>query len=203
MRIYTKQGDHGKTALFGGIQVAKDDLRISSYGTLDELNAFLGLAICIGREELADNEVTQPERGSLLISRLGRLQNELFQLGAELATPKGKETKSMLLGAEEIAALEAEIDEMEAQLEPLKSFVLPGGTHWSAHLHQARTVARRAEREIATLHRAEVLRAEVLQYINRLSDFLFVCARTANSILGAEDVPWVAPRREKSATTTV
>ena len=179
MKIYTKVGDFGETALYGGAKVAKDHLRIRAYGTVDELNASLGVVLA---QKLSKNLKT-----SLL-----EVQNELFRLGAELATPRGKNLKSRLIGISEITRLEKEIDAMEKKLKPLKNFILPGGSAASAHLHQARTICRRAEREIVTIHRAEPLRPEVLQYMNRLSDYLFVCARTANRDRKIADILWTA-----------
>jgi cob(I)alamin adenosyltransferase len=181
MKIYTKKGDAGETGLYGNVRVPKDDLRIRSYGTLDELNAALGVVLC-------EKGVSAEFKGRLL-----RIQGELFQLGAELATPRGKTTGIRLIDQPEITALEHEIDAMEAQLTPLKTFILPGGSRSSALLHLARTVCRRAEREITSLHRGEPQRPATLQYMNRLSDYLFVCARFANHEAKVADVPWVAP----------
>ena len=178
MKIYTKQGDSGTTGLYGGVRVSKDDLRIQTYGTVDELNATLGIVLA------------QTSLDPGLKTRLSRIQSELFHLGAELATPRGGRLTSRLLDSTEISALEKEIDQMEASLPPLKSFILPGGTPESAHLHLTRTVCRRAEREMVTLHRQDPLRAEALTYLNRLSDYLFVCARYANLKAGVSDIPW-------------
>jgi cob(I)alamin adenosyltransferase len=190
MKIYTKTGDQGQTSLFGGVKVPKDDLRLTTYGTLDEFNSILGIALSeLGRAEFSDEP-----RSLLLFQRLQRVQNELFQLGAEMATPRGKATLSPLIEETHVQRLEIEIDEMEGHLQPLRSFILPGGCVVSSQLHLARTVIRRAEREMASLHRAEILRPEVLCYVNRLSDFLFVCARTVNSIAGVEDIPWATSR---------
>jgi cob(I)alamin adenosyltransferase len=182
MKIYTKKGDEGLTGLFGGDRVPKDDLRIRTYGTYDELNSVLGWVVV----ELAPT--------SVLKARLLRLQSELFQVGAELATPRGKKILTPLVEESHIESMEQEIDEMESQLNPLKNFILPGGSRSAALLHLARTVSRRAERELVTLHRAEPQRAEVLRYGNRLSDYLFVSARFANFELKVEDVPWVSPK---------
>lgn len=179
MKIYTKKGDTGETGLFGGGRVAKDDLRIRTYGTVDELNAVLG---CV----LAQSEMDEDLR-----SRLSRLQAELFQLGAELATPRGKRLPASVLSSADVEKMEREIDAMEAKLAPLRSFILPGGTSASALLHLARTVSRRAERELVSLHRQEPLRLEVLAYLNRLSDYLFVCARYANHLGKVADTPWL------------
>jgi cob(I)alamin adenosyltransferase len=181
MKIYTKKGDSGETGLFGGERVPKDHLRIRTYGTLDELNSVLGLA-------LAEEGLS-----AALRKGLSRVQGELFQLGAELATPRGKSVPSGLIQEHEILSLEQEIDSMERQLPPLQSFILPGGSRVAAQLHVGRTVVRRAERELVVLNRAEPLREPVLRYVNRLSDYLFVAARYANHEAGVADVPWVAP----------
>jgi len=182
MKIYTKKGDTGETGLHGGGRVPKDNLRISTYGTLDELNAILGMVT---------SDKTLPADLKL---RLTRIQAELFQLGAELATPIGKSVGIALIGQTQIEAMEYEIDRMEVALSPLKTFILPGGSLSAAQLHLARTVSRRAERELVTLHRTEPARPEVLQYVNRLSDYLFVCARFANFESGMADIPWIAPQ---------
>ncbi len=186
MKIYTKGGDAGQTSLFGGARVSKDHLRIQAYGTLDELNACLGVALV----EHAGGVKTD----SIMFERLTRLQQELFQLGAELATPADKKISMQLLGMDAIERLEKEIDAMEAKLQPLTQFILPRGTHLSANLHLARTISRRAEREIVTLNAHENVRTEVLQYINRVSDYLFVSARFANRLAGIADAPWTAPK---------
>jgi cob(I)alamin adenosyltransferase len=185
MKIYTKKGDAGETGLFGGTRVSKDDLRIRAYGTFDELNAVLGLVL---------GESGLPE---VLRKRLARTQSELFQLGAELATPRGKSLSMAMLEDLETERMEGEIDLMEQDLEPLKTFILPGGTRASALIHLARTVSRRAERELVTLNRAEPQRPAVLKYVNRLSDFLFVCARFANHGAKVKDIPWIAPTDSK------
>jgi cob(I)alamin adenosyltransferase len=182
MKIYTKGGDRGETGLFGGTRVPKDDLRIRTYGTLDEANAALGMAIC---QEGIPQEVQV---------RLKRIQGELFQLGAELATPRGKRIGMALIEDAHVEALEKEIDAMEAQLTPLKTFILPGGTAGSSWAHMARTISRRAERELVTLNRAEPMRPVTLHYLNRLSDYLFVTARFLNHSAQVADVPWVAPK---------
>ena len=182
MKIYTKKGDAGETGLFGGARVSKDDLRIRAYGSFDELGATLGLVLC---------EQGLPES---LKERLSRTQSELFQLGAELATPRGKTVATALLEDTHTERLEQEIDAMEKELPPLKTFILPGGSRASALIHLARTVSRRAERELVTLNRGEPQRAALLRYVNRLSDFLFVCARYANLKAKVKDVPWIAPK---------
>jgi cob(I)alamin adenosyltransferase len=186
MKIYTKRGDEGETGLYGGDRVPKDHLRIRSYGTLDELNAAIGVALSPLSYAA---RITPP-----LSERLLRIQGELFQLGAELAAPRGKHVTTQLLEAAEITRMETEIDEMEKSLAPLQSFILPGGSPAAAVLHLARTICRRAEREIVILHRAEPLRGIPLQYMNRLSDYLFVAARFVNRQENQADVPWTAPK---------
>ena len=181
MKIYTKGGDQGETGLLGGVRVPKDDLRIQTYGTLDELNAVLGVV-------LADSSLPTDVR-----TRLLRVQGELFQLGAELATPRNKKTSASLLDASHVQTLETEIDAMEDSLSPLRTFILPGGVLASAQIHLARTVSRRAERQLITLHRAEPCRSVSLQYLNRLSDYFFVTARFVNHLHGVQDTPWISP----------
>jgi cob(I)alamin adenosyltransferase len=184
MKIYTKAGDAGDTGLFGGARVSKANPRIEAYGTLDELNAVLGMA-------LADNKVPFE-----LASTLTRIQNELFQLGSELATPVERRAPAELVAEAHIVALEREIDLMEATLPALRNFILPGGagsTTGAALLHFARTVCRRAEREVVVLNSNEKMRGEVLKYLNRLSDFLFVSSRFVNHKAGVADVEWKKP----------
>ncbi|MDR3607043.1 MAG: cob(I)yrinic acid a,c-diamide adenosyltransferase [Oligoflexia bacterium] len=188
MKIYTKKGDQGETGLFGNVRVPKDDLRIGTYGTIDELNASLGVVLA----ELNGGAV----RVTPILERLLRVQGELFQLGAELATPKGREVPTALLADADTARLEQEIDEMESALEPLKTFILPGGGKVSAYLHLARTISRRAERELISLHHKEPCRKEALAYMNRLSDYLFVTARFANHAEKQPDIAWVAPPKK-------
>jgi cob(I)alamin adenosyltransferase len=185
LKIYTKAGDQGDTGLFGGARVRKDVHRVEAYGTLDELSACLGLAIAGLGPECA-------ELSGVLI----RLQSELFDLGAELATPPDRAGTKLaarvpVAGSDQVKALEAEIDRYEAMLEPLQTFILPGGSQAAAKLHLARTVARRAERRIVTLAAEEPVNPDILIYMNRLSDLLFVLARTANRLCGVADVPWM------------
>jgi cob(I)alamin adenosyltransferase len=182
MKIYTKTGDFGETALFGGERVLKTHPRIDAYGTLDELNSVLGLASSF---LVKDSKVFVPLR---------RVQMELFSLGAELATPESKNIKSNLIGSEEIKKLESNIDEWDEELAPLKNFILPGGAPGTGGLHLARTVCRRAERSVLGLLESEKVRPEVIQYLNRLSDFLFVAARYAEQEAGGKDIPWISSR---------
>jgi cob(I)alamin adenosyltransferase len=183
MKLYTKTGDDGTTGLFGGARVKKASLRVDAYGTVDELNAVVGLARAAKLEAFIDGVLAQ-------------VQVDLFTLGAELACVPGKEAKmSMkLLDAADAERLEKAIDAAEEGLPPLKSFVLPGGSAQASALHFARTVCRRAERGVLALDDAPA-RSEIVIYLNRLSDLLFVLARKANVTAGVEDVPW-APRSQ-------
>lgn len=180
MKIYTKTGDKGDTGLFGGPRVMKHAPRIEAYGTVDELNAVLGMArLSIAAMDADMDRLT------------ARIQNELFDLGAELATPDPKkELRS--ISPEQIRALEEAIDSYEARLSPLTQFILPGGSPAAAALHLARTVCRRAERRVVALacEANEHVSAEAMIYLNRLSDLLFVLARAANQIVGVADVTW-------------
>ena len=182
-RIYTRQGDDGSTALADGERRPKFDLRIEAYGTVDETNACIGLArLHTGHDAEVD-------------AMLGRAQNDLFDLGADLATPVGIEPphrEPLRIVAAQVERLEQEIDRLNAQLSPLRSFVLPGGTPAAAALHLARTVCRRAERLTVALARkpGETVSAAAIQYLNRLSDFLFVASRWVND-RGDRDVLWV------------
>jgi len=177
MKIYTKTGDLGETGLFAGPRVRKDDPRIEAYGTVDELNAVLGLARC---QDL-------PQEIDALIAGI---QHTLFDLGAELATPDPASRGTDLISMVHIEALEAAVDKYDATLPPLKTFILPGGASGAAWLHLARTVCRRAEREVVTLGQQERLSPQVLVYLNRLGDLLFVLARAVNHAAGHEDIKW-------------
>ena len=180
MRIYTKTGDKGETGLFGGRRVPKDHHRVAAYGDIDELNAFLGQALS-KNQELSIQQT------------LRKIQELLFELGAELATPPESRKHQSTLRKADIAWLEKTIDEAETQLSPLKSFILPGGGEAAAALHTARAVCRRAERSVVTLCREEPQTSpQVLIFINRLADLLFVLARLANAKAGVEDLPWNA-----------
>jgi cob(I)alamin adenosyltransferase len=179
MKIYTRTGDLGETGLFGGPRLGKDAARIEAYGTLDELNAVLGL---VRAEPLATE----------IVELLARVQAELFQMGAELAAidPVAKGTRS--LAATHVEALEAEIDRWEQTLPPLRNFILPAGVRAAALLHLARAVCRRAERRLVRLIRSsqEPISLVLLSYLNRLGDLLFVLARVANQQAGMADIPW-------------
>ncbi len=175
-RIYTRTGDAGETGLIGGRRVPKDHPRVVAYGALDELNSALGAA----RAFLADEEI-----GALL----ERIQRELFALGAEVAAP-GPSPGGPHATAAQVAALEREIDRFDAALPPLRAFILPGGTPAGSLLHLARTINRRAERRLIALGRSEAVNPEIGRYLNRLSDLLFVLARTVNQRAGASETVW-------------
>lgn len=191
MKIYTKTGDSGQTGLYGGTRVSKASERVTAYGEIDELNSVLGWVRAHGVEPRKD-------------AWLARIQSELFDLGSELATPVQASAKkqdavaSVRIDDSEIERLEAAIDELELELEPLKAFVLPGGTLAASALHLGRTVCRRAERALVTLMSHEPVRAEALRYVNRLSDLLFVMARAANHDAQVSDVPWIGRDRKRS-----
>jgi cob(I)alamin adenosyltransferase len=181
MPIYTKTGDDGDTGLFGGGRVPKNDIRVEAYGAVDELNSFVGLALA----SLTDGAV---RRGLLLI------QNDLFALGANLATPQGDDSRPRPqtpdVPVARVEAMEEWIDQATEQLPELRQFILPGGTESAAILHVCRSVCRRAERAVVALGREEALDPGIVPYLNRLSDLLFVWARLENFKAGQTDVPW-------------
>jgi len=177
-RIYTRTGDQGDTRLGDMSLVRKDDLRVNAYGEVDELNAVLGV---VRLQEL-------PEGWD---QRLGQVQNDLFDLGADLAVPMAAEGSHLRIAAERVTGLETWCDEVNDTLGPLDSFVLPGGTAAAAHLHVARTVCRRAERAVVMLADHEEIGANVIAYLNRLSDLFFILARGSNHAVGRPDVLWV------------
>ncbi len=182
MRIYTRTGDEGETALMGGGRVSKDHIRVDAYGEVDETNAAIGFARTCAPTDLAD-------------ALLAGIQRDLFTIGGRLATPEPdrlKETQraKVAVPPERIAELERAIDEATAELPPLTAFILPGGTPKAAALHLARAVSRRAERAVVHLGHVEQVPPEVLVYLNRLSDLLFVLARLANHRAGTPDVTW-------------
>lgn len=177
MKIYTKKGDSGETSLFGGTRVPKSSLRIEAYGTVDELNSMIGLAA----------SYSLSPKGTIWVKRV---QEFLFILGADLATPPSSDTKIDRIGEEEIKTLEQAIDEMEEELEPLKNFILPGGAHAGATLHVARTVCRRAERASVACGEEENISDDTVKFLNRLSDFLFVLARYENKYASTPEETW-------------
>ena len=188
-RIYTKTGDKGDTALGDGSRVPKDHPRVAAFGSVDELNSVLGLVLAYQ----ADMPEAELLRG---------IQNELFDVGADLCAPlppKGEADQRLRIQARQAERLEKAIDRLNASLQPLKSFVLPGGSIGAAWCHLARTICRRAEREVVTLSRTEPVNPQVIIYLNRLSDFLFVLARVLNAN-GSLDVLWVPGQTSKQGT---
>jgi cob(I)alamin adenosyltransferase len=185
-RVYTRKGDSGETSLVGGQRVPKDAARIEAYGTVDELNAFVGLA----RSTVAELDADDSRIGELEPILL-RVQHELFNLGSILATlPEDVHAKQARITRAEIGQLEVEMDRMNEDLSPLRSFVLPGGIRLNAELHICRTVCRRAERACVTLASAETIPGEAVRYLNRLSDAFFVWSRWASHIMGAPETLW-------------
>lgn len=177
MKIYTKVGDDGFTALIGGRRVAKNDVRIAAYGSVDELNASLG--VCRAQQLEAETDAA-----------LERIQHELFAIGAELAAPDASTRGLAQLDDAEVERLETEIDHFEESLAPLTNFILPTGTPASASLHAARCVCRRSEREVVALAADAEVRSVILSYLNRVGDLLFVLARAANAAAGVPDTAW-------------
>jgi len=179
MKIYTKTGDRGETGLFAGPRVFKDDPRIEAYGTVDELNSILGVV----------RSLPLPAE---LNDVLSRIQNDLFSIGAELATPEPEQQGTDLISVEDVERLEAVIDRCEQGLRPLKQFILPAGTATAAQLHLARAVCRRAERRLISFWKAtkQPVSDPLMAYLNRLGDLLFVLARFVNHAADCEDVPW-------------
>jgi cob(I)alamin adenosyltransferase len=185
-RVYTRTGDKGETALVGGKRVPKDSLRIEAYGTIDELNSIVGIARVFNEENLEAGEAHR-----FLDEVLCKLQDELFDLGSELATPPEFFQEGMYrVGEDEIVRLEKLIDKCQEGLEPLNSFILPGGGRIGAYLHQCRTVCRRAEREILRLSREEEVNPNAIKYVNRLSDLFFVLSRWIAKQTGAPEYLW-------------
>lgn len=177
MKIYTKKGDKGTTSLFGGASIGKNSLRIKAYGTVDELNSILGIVLTYSLSE----------RGEAILQEL---QNQLFVLGADLATLPSKKAKIDRIGKKEITQLEEWIDELDEQLPKLTAFILPGGAPAGATLHQARTVCRRAERHAVALKLENPVSDEIIIFLNRLSDLLFVMARFENREAGETETQW-------------
>jgi cob(I)alamin adenosyltransferase len=181
LKIYTRTGDAGETGLFGGGRVAKDHARVDAYGDVDELNAFLGMARSVEPLPRVDDIIVP-------------VQHDLFAIGALLATPNREKMREHLtkarIGDERIAGLERAIDDCDAELEPLKAFILPGGTQKAAALHVSRTVCRRAERRVVSLSHGEDIPGIVVTYLNRLSDLLFVLARVANKRADSGELTW-------------
>ena len=179
--IYTKTGDTGDTSLFGGGRVGKEDERVEAYGQVDELNSIIGVARAEGLGEMD--------------ALAGQLQNQLFTVGAVLATPANSKAAAAIpkVSPDWATAMERAIDAFDEELAPLSQFILPAGTKAAAALHHARTVCRRTERRVVPLLRAGKVGVETIVYLNRLSDLLFTMARVANHRAGVKDVPWVQP----------
>lgn len=184
MKIYTKRGDSGDTSLFGGQRVSKSAQRIRAYGTVDELNSLVGLAASY---DLSDTGT----------AHLRKLQEMLFVLGADLATPPSSETRIDRIDREDVSFLEEAIDEMEKELEPLKNFILPGGSQAGATLHVARTVCRRAERAVVACRESNEVSELPVTFLNRLSDFLFVLARFENKHQDTPEESWKPERQDR------
>lgn len=191
MKIYTKTGDKGETSLYGGTRVSKAAARVESYGTLDELNAFIGLA----KAEISDEKV---------LNQLQKIQFDLFTVGSEAATPtdklilaNGKSRLDLMISEKEISELELWMDDLNAELEPLQFFILPSGGKSAASIHVCRTVCRRAERAMVHLNETEELRPELIKYLNRLSDYLFILARYISKISGEKEEYWNPSERAK------
>ena len=191
MKIYTKTGDKGETSLYGGTRVSKAAARVESYGTLDELNAFIGLA----KAEISDEKV---------LSQLQKIQFDLFTVGSEAATPtdklilaNGKNRLDLMISEKEILELEHWMDDLDAELEPLQFFILPSGGKAAASIHVCRTVCRRAERAMVYLNETEEVRPELIKYLNRLSDYLFILARYISKISGEKEEYWNPSERAK------
>ena len=190
-KIYTKTGDKGETSLYGGTRVSKAAARVESYGTLDELNAFIGLA----KAEISDEKV---------LSQLQKIQFDLFTVGSEAATPtdklilaNGKNRLDLMISEKEISELELWMDDLDAELEPLQFFILPSGGKAAASVHVCRTVCRRAERAMVYLNETEEVRPELIKYLNRLSDYLFILARYISKISGEKEEYWNPSERAK------
>lgn len=191
MKIYTKTGDKGETSLYGGTRVSKAAARVESYGTLDELNAFIGLA----KAEISDEKV---------LNQLQKIQFDLFTVGSEAATPtdklilaNGKNRLDLMISEKEILELEYWMDDLDASLEPLQFFILPSGGKAAASVHVCRTVCRRAERAMVHLNETEEVRPELIKYLNRLSDYLFILARYISKISGEKEEYWNPSERAK------
>ena len=190
-KIYTKTGDKGETSLYGGTRVSKAAARVESYGTLDELNAFIGLA----KAEISDEKV---------LNQLQKIQFDLFTVGSEAATPtdklllaNGKNRLDLMISEKEITELELWMDDFDAELEPLRFFILPSGGKAAATVHVCRTVCRRAERAMVFLNETEEVRPELIKYLNRLSDYLFILARYISKISGEKEDYWNPSERAK------
>lgn len=185
MKIYTKTGDKGQTGLFGGQRVSKSSLRITSYGNIDELNSLLGVCRALNKSDKKNGN-------DLLEKILHQLQQQLFTVGADLATPLNSGVKIARITSPQVTELEKWIDEIDSRVQPLKNFILPGGALLASHLHLARCVCRRAERAITALQLKEQINNIIIVYVNRLSDLLFMMGRYANMLLKCDEEKWPA-----------
>lgn len=185
MKIYTRGGDDGSTGLYGGARVSKADERVDAYGAVDELNALLGWVRTAGPSDNVD-------------ATLAGAQDTCFRLGAWLASQPGRDPGVPAVAEDDVEVLEAAIDAMQAELEPLKTFILPGGSEVASRLHIARTVCRRAERRIVALAEVEQVEGVFIRWVNRVSDLLFVQARWENRRAGVRDAPWPPPSGDES-----
>ena len=189
MKIYTKTGDKGLTGLIGGKRVPKSDIRIIAYGSVDELNSYIGLSISLLSKHNTHLSSTSSPSFSDIIDTLSRIQNELFVIGSDLADPDLSKS-SIRVQSDMITVLENDIDKYEKELSPITYFILPGGSIESSSLHIARSIARRAETNVAKLFLEDMINNLVLVYLNRLSDLLFVLSRTINKRLQISDIAW-------------
>lgn len=187
MKLYTRSGDDGTTGLFSGARVSKDHPRIEAYGTVDEFNACLGMALSSIGDSKAD----------FIRPMLESIQHRLFEIGADLATPRGsaQENKITRISDHQVSEVEAWIDEVDTKNDELRCFIMPGGVELAARLHLARTVCRRAERLMVALSHSEPVGDAMMRYMNRVSDLLFAMARISNKIHGVQDVPWIPNKK--------
>ena len=188
MKLYTRSGDDGTTGLFSGARVSKDHPRIEAYGTVDEFNACLGLAM----------SALVIKEHDFMRRMLSSIQSRLFEIGADLATPHGSahESKIVRINEDQVAHVEAWIDEIDAKNEPLRCFIMPGGCELASRLHLARTICRRAERLMVALSHTEPVGEAMMRYMNRVSDLLFAMARLANKMANVPEEPWIPYEKE-------
>jgi len=184
MKIYTKTGDKGLTGLIGGKRIPKNDIRIIAYGSVDELNSYIGLSLSLLSKQTSSSSFSD------IIVTLSRIQNELFIIGSDLADPDLSKSSSLRVQSNMITVLENDIDNYEKELSPITYFILPGGSIESSNLHIARSIARRTETNVAKLFLEDMINNLVLVYLNRLSDLLFVLSRTINKRLQISDIAW-------------
>jgi cob(I)alamin adenosyltransferase len=190
MKIYTKTGDKGLTGLIGGKRIPKSDIRIIAYGSVDELNSYIGLSLSLLSKHNTNSSSSSSSSFSDIIVTLSRIQNELFVIGSDLADPDLSKSSSLRVQSNMITVLENDIDNYEKELSPITYFILPGGSVDSSNLHIARSIARRAETNVAKLFSEDMINNLVLVYLNRLSDLLFVLSRTINKRLQISDIAW-------------